>query len=115
MLISSGLTAVAALFMVVMAVGSAATNRSTLGIGIGAVLLLWAAVLAAGAVGLAKLRRWARGPVVAGGLLHLVSFANFVPSQPWAVVGVVVAGVTVAAAVTPSTTKALRFTEGEPD
>lgn len=114
LLVAAGLTGVAAAFFAIMGVGSAVASPTALGFGIGAVLLAWAAVLAVAAVGLARRRRWARGPVVAAGALHLASFANFVPSQPWALLGVAVAACTLAAALWPSTTKALRLGGADP-
>lgn len=114
-LVAAGLTAAASVFMIVMGIGSAVANPTALGLEIAAVLLAWGAVLAASAIGMARTRRWARGPVVAAGLLHLASFASFVPSQPWALVGVLVAAATVAAALWPSTTRALRLGAAAPD
>nr|NLI49231.1 hypothetical protein [Propionibacterium sp.] len=109
MLLAAGLTGLFAAGMVVMGVLSVASHPNPITFGIGAVLWLWAAVLAWAARGMALGRRWSRGPVVAAGLLHLASFANFVPSQPLAALPAALAAVTVAGALWPSTTAALRF------
>jgi len=111
LIVAAALTGVAAALMAVMGVLSVLARFAALSVGIGAVLVAWALVLAWAAWGLFRGKRWARGPVVAGGLLHLASFANFMPSQPLAAIGAVVAAATVATAVWPSTTKALKLDE----
>ena len=109
MLVAAGLTALFALGMLVMGALSVASHPNPVTAGIGAVLWLWAGVLTWAARGMALGRRWSRGPVVAAGLLHLASFANFVPNQPLALIPAAVAAATVAGALWPSTTAALRF------
>lgn len=115
LVVAAALTALFAAGMLGMGVLSVTSHPNGLTVGIGLVLLLWAAVLGLAAWGFARGRRWARGPVVAGGLLHLASFANFVPSQPLAVIPAALALVTVWAAVLPSTTAALRFDAPDPE
>ena len=107
LLVAAGLTAVAAAFMAVVGVESVLANPGPLSAGIAAVLALWALFLAWASRGMFLGRRWSRGPVVAAGLLHLASFANFVGSQPLAVIPAAVALVTVGAARRPATTRAL--------
>ncbi len=109
LLLAAAVTALFALGMAVMGVLSVAGNPNIITLGIGLVLGAWAAVLAWAARGLARGRRWSRGPVVAAGLLHLASFGGFVSTQPWALVPAVLAGLAVAGAVWPSTTAALGF------
>jgi hypothetical protein len=91
------------------------TARGALGAGVGAALLGWAALLAWAGTAFFRGRRWSRGPVVAAGLLHLASFANFVPSQPLALIPAAVALGTVVAAVWPATTRALHLDVGPAD
>ncbi len=107
LLVAAGLTAAAAVFMAVVAVESIVANPGALSAGIAAVLAIWALFLAWASRGMFLGRRWARGPVVAAGLLHVASFANFVGSQPLAVFPALVALVTVVAALRPATTTAL--------
>ncbi len=105
--VAAALSGAAAVFMAVLGVISAATNVSPLSAAVGGVLLLWAAIIGVASLGLYRGRRWSRGPVVAAALLHVASFANFVPSQTLAVIPAAVALATVVAAVWPTTTAAL--------
>lgn len=70
-------------------------------------LLVWALLVGAAAVLLWRRSRWARGPVVAIGLLHLLAFGQSTLVTPWAALGVAVAAAAVLGAVWPSTRAAL--------
>lgn len=76
-----------AAFFVVMAVLSLASGHGAFSTGVALALLLWAVVTAGVGVALWRGARWARGPVVAAGLLHVFAFGQFVPSAPWAALG----------------------------
>lgn len=109
LIVAAILSGLAAAALAIMGVASAASHPSLLSAGIGAVLLVWAAAVGSASTALYRGRRWSRGLVVAAGLLHAATFANFVPSQPLAVVPATIALVTVVAAVWPSTTAALHL------
>ncbi|MFV0406107.1 MAG: hypothetical protein ACK5LN_04710 [Propioniciclava sp.] len=66
-------------------------------------LLVWGLVNAIAAVALGQLRWWARGLVVALGLLHLLAFGQSMLVAPWAGVGLLAALVAVVGASWPST------------
>lgn len=113
LLIAAVGSAIAAGGLAVMAALSVTSNHGALSSGIAAVLVVWACIVGAAAWGLVRGRRWARGPVVAAGLLHLASFAGFIASQPLAIVPTALAAVTVYAALRPETTKALGLGQDE--
>lgn len=108
-MLASALTALFGVGMAVMGVLAVASKPNLVTAGIGGVLWVWAGVLAWAARGMWWGRRWSRGPVVAGGLLHLASFANFAGNQPLALLPAGLALAAVAAAVWPTTTSALHF------
>ncbi len=107
--IATALTGLAALALAGIGVATIVARPDALSVGVAAVLLVWAAVCAVGARGLLRGRAWARGPVVAAGLLHAASCASFVGSQPWAVVPALLAICAVGAAVHPATTRFLHL------
>ena len=72
-------------------------------------LIVWALVVVGAALAMARRYWWSRGPIVATGVLHLAAFVQSTSVQPWAVLGVLVALMTVVGAVLPSTREALRI------
>lgn len=106
---AAALTWLAAAFMAAQGVLALTARTGALSAGVGGVLLGWAAVLAWVGWAFFRGRRWSRGPLVAAALLHLASFAGFVPSQPLALIPAAVALATVVAAVWPSTTRAMHW------
>lgn len=101
-------TLVLAVFFVVMAVLSWAAGHGSLSGGVGLALMLWAFLVGASAVVLWRRGRWARGPVVAAGLLHMFAFSQLALSAPAAVLGAVLGAVAVAGAALPATQEWLR-------
>ena len=66
-----------ALFTLGMAVLSLAEGHGSFSGGVGFALVLWGLLVGAGAVLLLRGSRWARGPVVAAGLLHVFAYGQF--------------------------------------
>lgn len=96
-----GLTA----FFVVMAVLSWSASHGGFSAGVAAALLLWAILIGVAAWLLGRGIGWARGPVVAAGLLHVFAFGQFVVNgAPWALLGAAAGLVTVVGCVLPAST-----------
>jgi hypothetical protein len=109
LVVASVTTAALAAFTVLMAVLSLTSGHGWLSGGVALMLLLWGAGVGAAAWGLWRGSAWARGPVVAIGLLHLTAYGQFSLNQPLALVGAALALVAVIGAVLPATTRALRL------
>lgn len=100
-------TGAMAVFFFVWAVLSLSAGHGTFSVGIALALLGWGVLIGAAAGQLYRRSAWARGPVVAAGLLHLAAFGQFALNQPWALLGAAAALVATVAAVWPSTRLAL--------
>ncbi len=92
-----------AVFFVVMAVLSLTAGNGSLSSGVSIALMLWAILVGAGAVLLWRRGRFARGPVVAAGLLHVFAFGQLALSAPPAVLGALLALAGAVGAALPST------------
>lgn len=101
-------TLVLAVFFVVMAVLSWTAGHGSLSGGVGFALVLWALLVGASAVLLWFRGRWARGPVVAAGLLHAFAFTQLALSAPAAALGAGLGAVAVVGAALPATQEWLK-------
>ena len=96
-------TLVLAVFFVVMAVLSLTAGHGSLSGGVSFALVLWALLVAASAVLLWRRARFARGPAVAAGLLHVFAFGQLALSAPPAALGALLGVIAVVGAALPST------------
>ena len=87
---------------------SAAAGHGIFSLQIGLLLAAYGLILIGAAVALWQLRLWARGPVVAFGLMAGFGFGEYLLEQPWLWLLVPVCLAAVVGAALPSTTKALR-------
>lgn len=107
LVVASVATAGFAVFFVVMAGLSLAGGHGEFSGHIALGLVVWALLVGVAAVVLWRRLRWARGPVVAVGLLHLLAFGQSTLVTPWAAVGALAALLAVVGALWPSTQAAL--------
>ena len=100
-LVTLGLAA----FTIVMAVLSLAEGHGSFSGGVALALVLWGLLVGAGGVFLLRGARWARGPVVAAGLLHVFAFGQFaLEGAPLAWLGAAAGLVAAVGLVVPSST-----------
>lgn len=105
-------TAALAGFFVVMALLALAGGNGAFSGHIALGLAVWSILNAAAAVVLARRAWWARGPVVALGLLHVLAFGQSMTATVWALLGLVTALIAVVGAVLPTTRDALGSPSG---
>lgn len=104
---AGGSLAVGTLLMV-LAMAALAAGHGEFSGGVGAVLLVYGLAVAAAGVWLGRGSLFARGPVLALGLLNLAVAASYAGDVPWAWLVVAAAAVSVVGAALPATTRALR-------
>lgn len=94
-----------ALFSIVMAGLSLAEGHGSFSGGVGLALGLWGLLVGAGAFFLLRGSRWARGPVVAAGLLHVFAYGQLAMNNaPLAWLGAAAGLVAVIGLVLPAST-----------
>ena len=103
------LEGLAALVFGVLEIGEIRLFRAVVGVGVALLMIGFAILLLAAARGLLRLRRWARGPVVALQLIIGLTGWSFRGGQttPVAVVMIVVAALTLVLVLHPASTRAL--------
>lgn len=104
---SAAATLVLAAAFVVLALLSLTSGHGQFSGQVAAMLLAWGLLVGAAGWALWRLLAWARGAVVAAGLLHLFSLGQMIPTAPWAAAGALLAAVAVVGAVLPGTRRAL--------
>lgn len=93
-----------AVFFVIMAALSLSAGHGEFSGLVGVALVLWGLIVGAFGYLFARGRRWARGPVVAAGLLHVFAFGQFAwEGAPQALLGALAGLVAVLGGVWPST------------
>lgn len=94
-------------FFVAMAVLSLSAGHGSFSGGVAFALILWALLVGGAGILLWRGHGWARGPVIAAGLLHVLAFGQFALNTPWAVLGAAAGLAAVVGAALPSTRGAL--------
>ncbi|MDO5533910.1 MAG: hypothetical protein Q4F65_04575 [Propionibacteriaceae bacterium] len=98
-----------ALFTLVMAVLSLASGHGRFSGGVALALVLWGLLVGVMGVFLYRGAWWARGSVVAAGLLHVFAFGQFaLDGSPWAWLGAAAGLVSAVGVVLPTSTAWLR-------
>lgn len=92
---------------VVLAVLSLTSGHGLFSGQVAGMLLAWGVLVGAAGWGLAALKPWSRGAVVAAGLLHVFAFGQMALTAPVAAAGAGLALVAVVGGVLPSTRHAL--------
>ena len=95
------------LFLVVLAVLSVGSEHGGFSYGVAAALVVWAGFVVAGGLLLWRGRGWARGIVVAAGLMNLFAFGQMVPSNGFAILGAAAGLACVVGPLLPTTRAAL--------
>ncbi|WP_282005067.1 hypothetical protein [Propioniciclava sinopodophylli] len=104
-LLSAFATLGLALFTLVMAILSLAEGHGAFSGGVALALMLWGVLVGAGSVLLLRGARWARGPVIAAGLLHAFAFGQFaLNNAPLAWLGAAAGVAAVVGLVLPAST-----------
>ena len=94
-----------ALFALVMAILSLAEGQGSFSGGVGLALILWGLLIGAGGFFLLRGSRWARGPVLAAGLLQAFAYGQIaLNNAPLAWLGAAAGLVAVIGLVLPSST-----------
>jgi hypothetical protein len=111
-LVASLGTAVMALLLVALAIASLASGHGSFSGVIGVAVACYGLGLAVAAWGLLRGIGFARGPVIACGLLNLVTAVSLAAAAPLAWLVAALAAATVVAAALPSTSDGLRWRAG---
>ena len=105
-LVAAGVASLAlTAFFVVLAMLSLSSGHGAFSGGVALALMLWGVLVGAGSVLLLRGARWARGPVIAAGLLHAFAFGQFaLNNAPLAWLGAAAGVAAVVGLVLPAST-----------